>query len=150
MKNLICAFLGHRDTPYDVKPLLRKVIVELIEKGVKQFYVGNQGNFDIMAHELLSELKASYRISFDIVLAYMPKNGFIPYDMIHTIFPEGMETVPPRFAIEYRNKWMIAHSDIVVTYVTHSFGGAAKFKEFASKKGKIIIELGSRAYASKQ
>ena len=52
------------------------------------------------------------------------------------------ETVPKRFAIFYRNKWMIERSDYVVTYVTHQIGsGAAQFKELAEKQGKIVIEL---------
>ena len=46
-----------------------------------------------------------------------------------------------RFAISYRNKWMIKRADIVVTYVTHGFGGAVKFKEIAEKQGKMVIEL---------
>lgn len=31
--------------------------------------------------------------------------------------------------------------DIVVTYVRHFIGGAAKFKEFAEKKQKTVINL---------
>ena len=49
--------------------------------------------------------------------------------------------MPLRFAISYRNKWMIEQSDYVVTYVNHSWGGAAQFKELAEKKGKTVIEL---------
>ena len=58
----------------------------------------------------------------------------------HTILPDGIETVPLRFAISYRNKWMIEQSDYAVTYVTRSWGGAARFKELAEKKEKVIIE----------
>jgi hypothetical protein len=36
---------------------------------------------------------------------------------------------------------MIKQSDVVVTYVTHNFGGAAQFKEMAEKQGKMVIEL---------
>ena len=36
---------------------------------------------------------------------------------------------------------MIEKSDYVVTYVHHSFGGAAQFKEIAEKKGKIVINI---------
>ena len=71
----------------------------------------------------------------------MPREKAPLNDSDHTLLPEGIETVPPRFAIEYRNKWMIDHSDIVVTYVTRSFGGAATFRDLAKKKGKIVIDL---------
>lgn len=139
---MICTFFGHRDAPSEIKPLLREVLLDLIQHyGVKQFYVGNQGNFDAMALRLLKELEKPYSISYDVVLAYLPKKTDPFFEAYYTILPEGIETVPPRFAIEYRNKWMIEHSDIVVTYVTHNFGGAAKFRDLAKHKGKTVISL---------
>lgn len=36
---------------------------------------------------------------------------------------------------------MIQQSDVVVTYVTHNFGGAAQFKELAEKQNKYVIYL---------
>ena len=36
---------------------------------------------------------------------------------------------------------MIQQSDIVVTYVTHNFGGAAQFKEMAEKRNKNVVEV---------
>lgn len=139
---MTCTFFGHRDTPLEIKNLLRQVISESIEKqGVKRFYVGNQGNFDAMARSLLAEFEQTHRIRYEIVLAYLPKKEDLHIAADHTILPDGIENVPPRFAIEYRNKWMIDHSDIVVTYVTRSVGGAAKFKEMAQKKKRTVIEL---------
>ena len=139
---MICTFFGHRDAPPKIKPALRQVLLDLIERqGVKQFYVGNQGNFDVMARSLLAEFEQTHGIRYEIVLAYLPRQEDPLCDTDHTLLPEGIESVPPRFAIEYRNKWMIDHSDIVVTYVTRSFGGAAKFRDLAKKKGKIVIDL---------
>ena len=137
-----CTFFGHRDAPPGIKSSLRQVILDLIERqGVKQFYVGNQGSFDTMARNLLAEFEQTHGISYEIVLAYLPIQEVPLCDADHTLLPEGIETVPPRFAIEYRNKWMIDHSDIVITYVHRSFGGAAKFKELAEKKNKVVIQI---------
>ena len=137
-----CTFFGHRDAPPGIKPSLRQVISELIERqGIKQFYVGNQGSFDAMACSLLAEFEQIHGIRYEIVLAYLPRQEDPLCDADHTLLPEGIETVPPRFAIEYRNKWMIDHSDIVVTYVHRSFGGAAKFKELAEKRNKVVIQI---------
>ena len=58
-----------------------------------------------------------------------------------TLLPDGIEVGPARFAIDRRNKWMIEQADYVITYVTHSWGGAAKFKELAEKKGKTVINI---------
>ena len=140
---MICTFFGHRDAPESVRSLLREVILDLVEQqGVTQFYVGNQGKFDAMVRNILAELEQSHGIRYEVVLAYLQRQGDLLCDTDHTFLPEGIETVTPRFAIEFRNKWMIKHSDVVVTYVTHTFGGAAKFKEMAIKRKKTVIELG--------
>ena len=106
-----------------------------------KFYVGNQGNFDAMAYSLLKELGLSHGVDYTVVLAYMPIKPDPFLEANNTILPEGIENVPRRFAIEYRNRWMIDQSDIVVTYVQRSFGGAAKFKDISKKKGKTVLEL---------
>jgi hypothetical protein len=114
----------------------------LIEnKNVTVFYVGNNGNFDTMVLRQLEDLSQTYPITYSVVLAYLPTEKNKYDNLTNTIYPEGLEIVPKRFAISWRNKWMIKQSDVVVTYVTHNFGGAAQFKEVAEKQGKIVIEL---------
>ena len=141
---MTCTFFGHRNTPATVRPLLRQVIIELIEHhGINWFYVGNQGNFDAMARSLLAELAQIYPIRYDVVLAYLPKENDPSLDGSHTILPDGFESVPPRFAIDHRNRWMIDQSDYVVTYVRNSIGGAEKFKSLAERKGKSVVEISS-------
>ena len=100
---------------------------------------GNHGNFDAMVRCQLEDLSKTYPIKYYIVLAYMPGNNDTPDE--HSILPEGIETVPRRFAINYRNKWMINKSDIVVTYVIRNFGGAWEFQELAKKKHRLVIEV---------
>ena len=139
---MICTFFGHSDAPEAVKPALKAAIIELIEKeNVTGFFVGNHGNFDRMTISILSELTKTRNIRFYVVLAYPPTEKDTDY-LAHTVLPDGIETVPPRFAINYRNKFMLENADFVITYVTHSWGGAAKFKQMAEKKQKRIIELG--------
>ena len=135
-------FFGHKDTPKEIEPTLRTTLVDLIEnKNVTVFYVGNNGNFDTMVRRQLEDLSLTYPITYNVVLAYLPTKKSEYEYYTNTILPEGIETAPKRFAISYRNKWMIQQSDVVVTYVTHSFGGAAKFKEMAEKQDKTVIEL---------
>lgn len=135
-------FFGHKDTPKEIEPTLRTTLVDLIENhGATEFYVGNNGNFDTMVRRQLENLSQTYPITYNVVLAYLPTKKSEYDDFTNTIIPEGIETSPKRFAISYRNKWMIQQSDVVVTYVTHSFGGAAQFKELAERQGKTVIEL---------
>lgn len=138
-----CTFFGHRDSPKELKPLLRKIITELIEyEGIKTFYVGNQGAFDFMVHDVLRELKLCYpEIHYYIVLAYKTKQITANTAKCETIIPEGIETVPKRYAIPLRNRWMVENSDYIVTYVKRNNGGAAKFRDLAMRKNKKIIDL---------
>ena len=135
-------FFGHKDTPKNTEPTLQTTLVDLIENhDATEFYVGNNGNFDTMVRRKLEALSQTYPITYSVVLAYLPTEKNKYDNLTNTIYPEGIETVPKRFAISYRNKWMVEQSDVVVTYVTHSFGGAAQFKAMAERQGKTVIEL---------
>lgn len=139
---MVCTFFGHKDTSKEIEPTLRSTLIDLIEnKNVNVFYVGNNGNFDTMVRRQLEDLSQLYSITYSVVLAYLPTEKNEYDNLTNTIYPEGLETVPKRFAISWRNKWMIQQSDIVVTYVTHNFGGAAQFKEMAERLNKHVINL---------
>ena len=139
---MVCTFFGHKDTPKEIEPTLRSTLIDLIEnKNVNVFYVGNNGNFDTMVRHQLEDLSKTYPITYSVVLAYLPTEKNKYDNLTNTIYPEGLETVPKRFAISWRNKWMIQQSDFIVTYVTHSFGGAAQFKEMAKRLRKPIIDI---------
>ncbi len=139
---MTCTFFGHRDAPADIKLILRNALLDLIEnQGVSRFYVGNQGKFDLFAIDLLKAFENSHGIEFIVVLPYLPKRKAPFFEDCKTILPEGIETTPPKFAIDFRNRWMIDHSEVVVTYVNRTFGGAYKFKCLAKRKDKIVIEL---------
>ncbi|MBQ9849797.1 MAG: hypothetical protein IJO36_03770 [Clostridia bacterium] len=138
---MVCTFFGHRDTPKEIEPTLRSALIDLIEnKNATVFYVGNHGNFDAMVRRQLEDLSKTYPIKYYVVLAYMPSKNVEPDE--HSILPEGIETVPRRFAINYRNKWMLNKSDIIVTYVTRNFGGAAQFMNMATISTKVVINIG--------
>lgn len=110
------------------------------------FYVGNNGHFDALVRQSLREMKPEYlKMEYAVVLAYMPreKKEYDLADYSDTMLPEGIETVHPRFAISWRNKWMLKQSQYVVTYITHSWGGAAQFAEMAEKQRKHVINLAS-------
>ena len=141
----VCTFFGHHDCPAEVKPKLREVLIDLIENhSVDVFYVGNKGAYDRIVRSVLQELAQKYdHIHSAVVLERMPgkRDEDITEDYSDTMLPEGIEEVPPRFAIVWRNKWMLRQSDYVVTYVTHSWGGAAQFAEMAERQKKNVIRL---------
>ena len=135
-----CTLFGHRDCPDSIRPKLHAALISLIEEGIDTFYLGNQGRFDAMAYAELAKLAEDHpRIRFGVVLAYLPGEG--EKEIPGSLFPEGMEGVPRRFAISRRNRWMIRRSDCVLAYVTHPWGGAAQSVAMARRKGKRIIDL---------
>ncbi len=146
---MTCTFFGNRDAPEEIRPMLEKVLRNLIEQyQVTRFYVGHQGSFDRMVERSLRTLKQEYpQILYFVVLAYLPINKKVeePFDYSTTIFPNELEKTPPRFAIDKRNRWMVQQSDFIVTYVRTPFGGAAKYKALAEGKGLQIFELADSA-----
>ncbi len=66
--------------------------------------VGNNGDFDSMVIRALKNLSGQYdNIRFTVVLAYLPKDNH-DYEII---YPEGLENVPPRYAVLRRNDWIV-------------------------------------------
>ncbi|MBE6786714.1 MAG: hypothetical protein E7537_00025 [Ruminococcaceae bacterium] len=130
-----CTFIGHRDTPKEIEPILETALNDLIiNKKVTKFYVGTHGSFDNMAQRVLGKLKKQYDwIDYSIVLAYIPKDKEEYKDYLETIYPDGLEKVPKKYAIIERNKWMIKKCDFLVCYVEHTFSNSYSFKEFAEK-----------------
>ena len=140
---MICSFFGHKDSPESVKPALELAVRQTIERYPDIiFYVGHNGSFDRMVLSALRKLSEDFPLmSYAVILAYLPTDKDKFYSGLPTIYPEGIESVPKRYAISYRNDWIVKQSDIVICYIAHSFGGAAKFVEKARKKGEMIYNL---------
>ena len=138
-----CCFFGHKDTPESVKGDLYTAIENLItEHGVKTFYVGNQGSFDFYTRAALRQLQKKYpHIRYAVVLAYMPGEVSEYEDHSDTMVPEGIEEVHPRYAIDWRNRWMLRESQYVLCYIHHHWGGAAKYVQAGQRQGKTVINL---------
>lgn len=78
-----------------------------------------------------------------MVLERLPDKQLCPEEEVFsdTMLPEGMELAPPRYAISWRNNWLLKQADYVVTYITHSWGGAAQFAAKAVRQKKTVINL---------
>ena len=137
-----CTFFGHRDCPELVKPALQAAIEHLICCcAVDRFYVGNHGKFDRMVLATLRMLAEDYPwIRYEVVLAYIPQRNQL-LDGTYTVLPEGIEQVPKRFAIDFRNRWMLERADYVIAAIDHPWGGAAKYVQRAERIGKEVIHL---------
>ena len=139
-----CAFFGHSEVRENIDFRLTNILIDLIEnEDVSNFYVGNHGAFDRLVTDKLRDFKKRYpHIKYSVVLAYLPsKETLYKYKSAETIYPEGLESALPKYAIIKRNQWMIKQADVIVTYVRFAVGGAAKAKEYAEQKSKRIINI---------
>ena len=139
---LVCAFFGHRDV-FHCDGLDEAIRRAIHEYGADTFWVGGYGSFDRLAAGCVQRLKREYpHIRLLLIRAYLPRPGETLakcYDS--SIYPEGLETVPQRFAISKRNRWITQNCDMVIAYVRHEYGGAYQVYRNAVKRGIPVINL---------
>ena len=137
---MIVTFFGHAQILQreEIEKWLYVVTENLIEQGAITFYLGGYGAFDSLAASVLkAQKKRNSHIELVLVLAYLnTKRNTSGYDS--TIYPP-LEMVPRRFAISYRNRWMVESADVVVAYVLHDWVGAATTLRYAKQKKKQIV-----------
>lgn len=139
-----CFFIGHRNAPETLRPLLDAAVERHIaEYGVTEFVAGHYGRFDYMAAAAVRTAKTRHPdITLVLLLPYYP----FPYDTEgydSTYYPEGMENVPKPFAIVRANEYMIKASDYLICYERGQIGKTRDFVELARKrerKGLIHVE----------
>ena len=149
---MVITFCGHAD--FQKNEEYEKKVLEILEKEVAEksakFYLGGYGKFDEFAYSCCKAYKKKHiNVSLVFVTPYITveyqKNKLADeierYDEI--IYP-AIENKPLRFAISYRNRYMIDCSDIVVAFVEREFGGAYKAYKYAQTKSKKIYNLAQK------
>ena len=138
---MMCTFLGHHDVQSNIREALKKVIIELIQNGVNEFVVGNNGKFDFYAQEILFELQnRGEKINISIALSHIDEES-LTNNQGFTVFPDVLEKCLPRFAISKRNDWMIKKSQIAVVYLSQNFSNTSKWVEKAKRRKLKIINI---------
>ena len=147
---MIVTFCGHsrfsKSEEYEQKILA--FLEEKVGDRHADMYLGGYGSFDNFAYDCCKKYKETHtNISLVLVTPYLTidyqKNHLdyqkARYDSI--LYPE-IEDKPKRYAITYRNKYMVEMADYVVAYVSHNWGGAYTTYKHAKRKGKEIFNLG--------
>ena len=139
---MIVTFCGHRQVEEErlVRSWLEATVAGLIQKGADEFYLGGYGGFDRMALSVVNHAKEERPwLRSALVLPYLDRKiAAEEYD--HTIYPP-LETVPTRFAILKRNRWMVDKADVIVAYVIHEWGGAAATLRYAESREKTVVRF---------
>lgn len=133
-------FCGHSHVSdaADLSVWQDKVLNLLVSDGADRFYLGGYGDFDRMAAEAVRAKKDERPdIEMALVTAYLGRQADgESYD--YMIYPT-LRDVTQRSAIPQRNEWMVDSADVVVAYVTHEWGGAAKTLDYARRCGKRVM-----------
>ena len=147
MRRTCCGF-GHRIVLIDVEAPLREVLCNLIEThGVTRFLSGGMGEFDELFAKTIRSLRRVYpQIRLCLVVPYLTKSlnekrellSFL-YDEI--ILPSELDGTNKKAAIPMRNRWMVDHSDFVISAVHRDFGGAYEAVAYAVRQGVPIIKI---------
>ena len=139
-----CFFIGHRNAPETLRPLLDAAIERHIsEYGVNEFIAGHYGSFDYMAAGAVKQAKKRHpEVTLVLLLPYYP----FPYDTggyDSTYYPEGMETGPKPFAIVRANDYMIKTCEYLICYDAGLIGNTGMLVKKALRrqaKGEMHVD----------
>lgn len=135
-------FIGHREVDdfSFVEEQLQNVVADLINsKEYVEFYVGRNGEFDLLVASVIKRAKREIwdcNSSLILVLPY-PVANMEDYEKFYdeVICPRELNGVHYKSAITKRNEWFVEHSDLLVAYVVRDYGGAAQCLKKAIKNG---------------
>lgn len=147
---MIITFVGHSsfvgNDKYEKQLLL--FLSEIVGDDSVEMYLGDYGMFDSFAYNCCKKYKKNHpNVTLAFVTPYLGDdyiNRRLKYNerVFDTIVYPPIENAPKRFAITYRNQYMVDQSDCIVCYVTHRYGGAYKTYSYAKRNKKFILNLG--------
>ena len=146
---MIITFCGHsefkRTSEYEEK------ILSFLESTVggepADMYLGGYGEFDEFACDCCSKYKATHpNVRLILVTPYIgtkcgAKHLLWSVGRYDSILYLGLEDKPLKFAIIYRNRYMVEKADCIVAFINHKWGGAYTMYRYAKSKGKKIYNL---------
>lgn len=145
---MIVTFIGHAKLQYNpkVEDKLLEVLEETIEDEDVTFYMGLNGNFDLLAKKCCMKYKKKHKNAKLVFVTpyldeiYLKNLEFSIKDFDEVIYPD-LENVPKRYAICARNKYMINCSDVLIAFASLVFGNAHKYIDYAWSKRKEFINI---------
>lgn len=146
---MIVTFCGHahflKSEEYERKIL--KILKEKVGDQPADLYLGGYGDFDEFAYDCCAKYKKTYPlVSLIFVSPYITveyQKNYLEYrkkKYDEIIYPE-IEDKPLRFAISYRNKWMVEHADYIICGIDHDWGSAYKTYQYAKRMKKPIFNI---------
>lgn len=147
---MVIAFCGHSDYIENIQDEVEILNILESEAGDSpcELLLGGYGNFDAFAYRCAKKFRQKHSFSkLILVTPYLDmgeglrKTIYAMEELDSVLYPE-LENVPPRYAISHRNRWMVEQADIVISFVSHQYGGAYTTYLHAKRNGKKIYNLG--------
>mgnify|MGYP001428318938 CR=1 FL=1 len=142
------SFIGHREVEHfrEVEEQLERIIVELIKtKEYVEFYVGRNGEFDLMVASVIKRTQRDYGYANSSLILVIPYPIANLEDMEkyydEVMYPVELYKVHYKAAITKRNEWFVANSDLLIAYVVRDIGGAYDCLIKAEKSGARIQRI---------
>ena len=140
---MIITFCGHAD--FRGNENYEKIILDFLKETLAdnsaQIYLGGYGGFDSFALSCCKKYK-EYNPSVRLVLItpYISVDSEKKSLYDEVVYP-GLEDKPLKFAISYRNRWMVENADFIVCAVDHTWGGAYATYKYAERKKKPTFNI---------
>lgn len=146
---MIVTFCGHAH--FSGSEEYEKKILSFLEEKIgdqpADMYLGGYGGFDGFAYDCCKKYQKMHpNVSLVYVTPYLTgvhQKKHLDYQQTRydfILYPE-IEDKPARFAISYRNKYMVEKADYVVAFVSHDWGGAYTTYKHAKRNGKEVFNL---------
>lgn len=148
---MIITFVGHSsiNNCTDLSERVATAIAEYMPCNENTlFYCGGYGKFDDLCAKVCRSIKKTHP-NCEVILvtpyiteSHQKKLHFLnANDLYSSIIYPPLENIPLKYAISKRNEWMVNKADLIIAYVTHTFGGAYKTLKYARRRKKTIINL---------
>ena len=144
-KGMVITFCGHSTfcKTEEIEEQLLSILQSQVGETRCDFYLGGYGSFDGFARECCRKYQSEHpNVSLVYVTPYLEIDELTLKLYDESVYPP-LEDKPRKFAISYRNKWMVENADLVIAYINHSDGGAWQTYQHAQRKKKQIINLGN-------
>ena len=146
---MILTFCGHSRllATEEINERILYTLKTVVGNNACDIYLGGYGDFDEIAYQCCKKYKSDNpNISLVLVTPYLTEHyqkTRLEYqkDKYYFILYPEIENKPLKFAITYRNRWMVDKSDFVICAITHTYGGAYKTYLYAKRRKKQIYNV---------
>jgi len=145
------SFIGHREVENFrfIEEQVEDIVKELIQtKEFVEFYVGRNGEFDIMVASVIKMAQRDYGTSNNSLVLVLPYPIADMDDMEkyydEVWYPQELYNVHYKAAITKRNEWFVNNSDMLIAYVERDYGGAYECLKKAQQKDIQITLINNK------